>query len=88
MIAFDAGDPAELEMRSALCYATSFKCPVRLWHGSEETRSAAAARLTVERARAARLDVETAEVPGGHTSALPEETRRAMAFFASRGGPG
>ena len=84
MIAFDTKDPAEFEMRSALCYATSFKCPLRLWHGSEEKRAELPASLTVERAKAAGLDVATAAVSGGHMTALPEELARSIAFFRER----
>jgi dipeptidyl aminopeptidase/acylaminoacyl peptidase len=81
MIVFDSHDPAEFEMRSALCYATSFKCPVRIWHGLEETRASLPARLTTDRARQAGLDVETKAFPGGHNTALPEEIAAAIDFF-------
>ena len=56
-IRFDAGDPLEFDMRSAVCFAESFKCPVLMLHGSGEGGSEAAVRLTVERARAVGLDV-------------------------------
>ena len=83
MVCFDTADPAELEMRSAVCYAGSFKCPVRIWHGADEQRAEAPSRLTAERARTAGCDVMAATVPGGHSSALPEEIRRAIAFFGA-----
>ena len=85
MIVFDTKDPAEFEMRSALCYAGSFKCPLRLWHGSEEKRAEAPAAQMVERAKAAGLDVAAAAVAGGHMTALPEELARSVAFFRERG---
>jgi dipeptidyl aminopeptidase/acylaminoacyl peptidase len=81
MICFDTSDPREFQMRSALSYATSFKCPVRIWHGEEEHRQDGPARLTATRARTSRLDVEAATVPGGHMTALPEEIARSLAFF-------
>jgi dipeptidyl aminopeptidase/acylaminoacyl peptidase len=88
MLRFDPKNRREYEMRSAVCFATSFKCPVRLWHGTEETRAVEPARLTVERARAAGLDVATAALPGAHSTALPGEIARAIAFFSGNGRAG
>lgn len=82
-IRFDAAEPGEFDMRSALCFATSFKCPLLMLHGSEETRSEAALRLTAERASAAGLTVRHDIVKGGHTSAIPAESAEALRFFAS-----
>jgi dipeptidyl aminopeptidase/acylaminoacyl peptidase len=70
-------------MRSPLSFASSFKCPLRIFHGSEEKRLASPGTLTAARARKAGLDVDAAAVPGDHFSALPEETRRSLAFFAT-----
>jgi dipeptidyl aminopeptidase/acylaminoacyl peptidase len=84
-IRFDAGDIREFEMRSAVCYATSFKCPVLMMHGTGEAQMDASSSLTASRARAAGLQVESETVPGDHFSALPEETRRSLAFFARLG---
>lgn len=81
-IRFDPADPREFEMRSAACYAGSFKCPVLMLHGSEETRSEDAIRLTAARAKAKGLDVRHGVVPGSHTSALPAETAESLGFFA------
>jgi dipeptidyl aminopeptidase/acylaminoacyl peptidase len=83
MICFDASRPREFEMRSALSFASSFKCPVRLFYGSEEKRLGSPAELTASRASDAGLDVRAAAIPGDHFSALPEETRRSLAFFAA-----
>ena len=83
MIAFDTGSPREFQMRSPLCFATSFKCPVRIFYGSEEKRMAGPSQLTAVRAREAGLNVEAAAVAGDHFSSLPEETERALVFFAS-----
>ena len=81
MLRFDPRDAREFEMRSAACFATSFKCPARIFFGRQETRLAGPAKLTAERARAAGLDVEAAAIEGDHFSALPEEIQRSMAFF-------
>jgi hypothetical protein len=32
---FDTSDPREIQLRSPLAYAGSFKCPLRIYHGSE-----------------------------------------------------
>jgi dipeptidyl aminopeptidase/acylaminoacyl peptidase len=85
MVRFDTADEREFEMRSAVCFAASFKCPVRIFHGSAETRLKPASVLTAERARKAGLDVETASIPGDHFSALPEEIHRSMIFFNGLG---
>jgi dipeptidyl aminopeptidase/acylaminoacyl peptidase len=84
-IRFDAGDIREFEMRSAVCYATSFKCPVLMLHGAREARMDAPSDLTASRAKVAGLKVESTVVPGDHFSALPEEIRRSLAFFAKLG---
>lgn len=84
-IRFDTSDPREFEMRSAVCYATSLKCPLLIQHGTEETRSTQMSELTLSRARAAGLPIEYAPVRGDHFSALPEETMRSLAFFAKLG---
>ncbi|WP_152047196.1 alpha/beta hydrolase family protein [Aureimonas psammosilenae] len=80
-IRFDASDPQEFELRSALCFAQSFKCPVLMLHGSAETRSEDAIRLTADRAKAKGLDVRHGIVPGDHTSSIPEETAQSLRFF-------
>ncbi len=82
-IRFDAEDPREFDMRSAVCFAESFKCPLLLLHGSAEHGSDAAVRLTVERARAAGLSVRRGVIEGNHTSAIPGEAAESLRFFAS-----
>lgn len=78
---FDIQNPRELQMRSPLAYATSFKCPVRLYYGDQEP---VLAPLSEELARAAQtggLDVQAAVVPGNHFTALQPALRRAIEFF-------
>ncbi len=84
-IRFDSSDPREFEMRSAVCYAASFKCPMLIQHGTDEARSKGMSELTAGRANAAGLHVDYAPVRGDHFSALPEETMRSLAFFARLG---
>jgi dipeptidyl aminopeptidase/acylaminoacyl peptidase len=80
-IRFDADDPQEFDMRSPVCFAGSFKCPVLMLHGSKEMNSDHIVRLTVSRARAAGLDVRRAIVEGDHSSAIPGESAEALRFF-------
>lgn len=84
-IRFDSSDPREFEMRSAVCYAASFKCPVLIQHGAAEAGLRDMSMLTVRRAKAAGLPVDHAIIGGDHFSALPEETMRSLAFFARLG---
>lgn len=84
-IRFDVSNPREFEMRSAVCYATSFKCPLLIQHGTLETRSREMSELTVSRARTASLSIDYAPARGDHFSALPEETIRSLSFFAKLG---
>ncbi|MDQ0393846.1 alpha/beta hydrolase family protein [Labrys monachus] len=81
-IRFDAGDIREFEMRSAVCYATSFKSPVLMLHGAAERQMDGSADLTTRRARSAGLEVDSISVPGDHFTAIPQETARSLAFFA------
>jgi dipeptidyl aminopeptidase/acylaminoacyl peptidase len=82
-IRFNTTDSLEFDMRSAACFAESFKCPVLLLHGSGEHGSDAAIRLTVERAKAVGLNVQRGVINGDHTSAIPGESIESLRFFAS-----
>jgi len=78
---FDPAVPKEVEMRSAIVYAESFKCPVRIFCGNREPYFQQENRATAQLAQARGLDVEAISVPGDHYSAVPEEINRAIAFF-------
>jgi dipeptidyl aminopeptidase/acylaminoacyl peptidase len=80
-IRFDDNNPREFEMRSALCYAHSFKCPLLVMHGSQEGHFDDRAGRLVKRARSAGVSIEATTLPGGHTSALPAEIERSLHFF-------
>ena len=82
-IRFDAKNPREFDMRSAICFAASFKCPILMLHGSEEHHSDMAIRATVERAKSAGLRAHRGVIDGNHTSAIPGETAESLRFFAS-----
>jgi dipeptidyl aminopeptidase/acylaminoacyl peptidase len=80
-IRFDDSNAHEFEVRTALCYAHSFKCPVRVLHGTEESHFNDRADLLVARARAAGTRIEADLVTGNHTSALPAEIEQSIQFF-------
>lgn len=81
-VRFDASAPREFDMRSAACFAESFKCPVLMLHGTKERGAEDAVRLTAKRAKAAGLSVHHAIVDGDHSSAIPGESAEALKFFA------
>ncbi len=81
IIPYAPGDPAELRMRSALVFATSFKCPTRMFWGDEESGVGEGNRAAANRAKSAGLDVEAIEVPGDHHTMVVPASARAIAFF-------
>lgn len=86
IVVFDRSDPREIELRSALAFAGTFSCPMRLLYGDDEAIFAADAAKLAERARASKLDVAAIGVPGNHFTAVPREIAEALRFFASLGG--
>ena len=82
-VPFDLADAREVEMRSAVCFASGFRCPVLMSHGDRETRSSAAIDLTVARATAGGQRAEHRVVPGDHMGSIPAGIREALRFFAS-----
>lgn len=80
-IRFDDENSHEFEVRTALCYAQSFKCPVRVVHGTDESHFNDRAGLLASRARSAGVRIETDTVTGNHTSALPAEIAQSIRFF-------
>jgi dipeptidyl aminopeptidase/acylaminoacyl peptidase len=82
LVVFDRSDIREYRLRSSVAYATSFRCPARLFYGEEETIWAESPnRRTAMLAREAGLDVAAVEVPGDHFSSVPRGLRESIAFF-------
>lgn len=81
IIPYAPGNPDELRMRSALVFATSFKCPTRMFWGNLEEEVGKANRATVRRAKAAGLDVAGIEVKGDHHTMLVPAIADAITFF-------
>jgi dipeptidyl aminopeptidase/acylaminoacyl peptidase len=78
---FDSSDVRELRLRSPVAYATSFKCPARLYLTGQDGPLVPGNRRTAMLAKQAGKDVEFVAVPG---DAFPEAVRRAVAFFESK----
>ncbi len=71
VVPFDTKDVREFQVRSPVAYAPSFKCPTRLYHGSQEYYFDDESRRTALLARGKGLDVEAVVVPGDHMSSVP-----------------
>ncbi|MBB4568364.1 alpha/beta hydrolase family protein [Rhizobium leucaenae] len=82
-IRFNAKNPREFQMRSPICYAHSFKCPLKVMQASEEGTLQARATLLSKRALAAGIKMELVTVQGNHNSALPGEIEQSIQFFKS-----
>lgn len=82
---FDAHDRQELQMRSALAYATSFKCPMRLIYGSQERLFIQQTNETAKRAKSKGMDVVAMEVQGDHFSSVDPAIELALTFFGTMG---
>jgi dienelactone hydrolase len=83
-VPFDRNNQLELQMRSPLAYARSFKCPLRMYYGDEEVLLQFSSQKTADKARAANLDVEAESVPGDHMSAVAPAMHKAIAFFRQK----
>ena len=82
-IRFNDKNPREFQMRSPVCYAHSFKCPLAVMHGSEEVHFVTRLGLLSKRAHAAGVKMSVDMFPGGHFTALPAEIDRSIQFFKS-----
>ncbi|HTU91765.1 MAG TPA: prolyl oligopeptidase family serine peptidase [Gemmataceae bacterium] len=84
LVPFDPNDQREFQMRSPLAFPGSFKCPVRLYYGSQEFLFASSSQKTAKLAKAAGLDVEAVSVPGDHFTMVEPAMRQAIAFFQQK----
>jgi dipeptidyl aminopeptidase/acylaminoacyl peptidase len=81
LVPFDPHDKVEFQMRSPLAFPASFKCPVRLYYGTEEFLFRSPSQKTATKARAANLDVEAISVPGDHMTSVEPAMRQCVGFF-------
>jgi dienelactone hydrolase len=80
-IPVDITNLRELQVRSPLAYAASFKCPARLYYGSEEPHLGPMSRRTASLAKARALNVEAIQVEGDHGTSVPPGIQQSIAFF-------
>jgi len=78
---FDTSNDEEYRIRSPLDFATSFRCPTRLYYGSQEDWAVQSTTQTASRAKAAGNDVEAVQVPGDHFSSVPSAAAESIVFF-------
>jgi dipeptidyl aminopeptidase/acylaminoacyl peptidase len=78
---FDPDDEQEVVLRSPLAFATSFRCPVRAYHGTEELFFVKNTAKLAELASRAGLDVRAVPVPGDHMTHVAEAMQESIAFF-------
>ncbi len=81
-IPFDTTCKEEFVMRSPAAYAASFKCPVRLYFGTEEPWIMGSSSVqTAATAKGVGIDAKAVAVQGGHMSAVQGEMELAIRFF-------
>jgi dipeptidyl aminopeptidase/acylaminoacyl peptidase len=81
---FDLKNVREFQMRSPVAYAASFKCPVRLYYGSQESFFAPPSQRTAVLAKEKGLDVEAVSVPGDHHSSVAPAMKQSIEFFKQK----
>jgi len=84
VVPFDKSNLREYRMRSPIAFATSFKCPVRMYYGSVELFFGPLSRHMATLAKQKNLDVEAIQVPGNHFTAVPAAMLKSIAFFRSK----
>ena len=81
LVPFAKMDKREFQMRSPLAFPRSFKCPVRIFYGSEEMFFAASSKKTALKAKAGQIDVEAISVPGDHFTSVAPAINLCITFF-------
>jgi dienelactone hydrolase len=71
LVAFDRRDVREFQLRSPLAYATSLKCPARVYAPAGDAEAEAAAQELAQRAKGKAIDAEAESVPVPRPSATP-----------------
>jgi formylglycine-generating enzyme required for sulfatase activity/dienelactone hydrolase len=86
---FDKSDPREIQMRSPIAYAGSFKCPLRMFYGTgEDSFFGLMSRRAAVLAKKAGLDVEALAIEGDHGSHVGRAMPQSIAFFSKNSPPG
>jgi hypothetical protein len=84
-VVFDRNNARELQVRSPLAYAGSFKCPARLYYGSDEIQLRLTTERTAEIARQHGIDVEAVQNEGDHISHVPASIQQSIELFRQHG---
>jgi dienelactone hydrolase len=81
-VVFDRMDLRELQVLSPLAYATSFKCPARLYYSTEASiLYSLPSQRTASVAKEAGLDVEAIMIEGNHISHVAPAMKQSILFF-------
>jgi len=83
-VPFDPNDLREFQIRSPIAFATSFRCPARLYYGTTERFFAPLTQRLAHLASANGQDVLAVSVPGDHMSHVVESMRQSIEFFRAR----
>jgi hypothetical protein len=84
-VRFDLSDPRELQVRSALAYAASFKCPARLYYSHQAWEHMhRTSQRTAEVAKERGLDIEAILVEGNHFSMVQPAMKQSIEFFGAK----
>ena len=82
---FDRRDRREIQLRSPIAFASSFKSPLRMYYGTAEAGFfALMSRRTAALARQGGLDVEAIPVEGDHGSHVAQAMLASIAFFRAQ----
>src|SRR5258708_12157947 len=80
-VPFDYRDARELQLRSARAYAASFKCPARLFYGTEEKHFPLSPQPTATPPRQPGPDVQPTAFNAVHTSPTHPQIQMPTNFF-------
>jgi dipeptidyl aminopeptidase/acylaminoacyl peptidase len=80
---FDKTDARELQLRSPLAYAASFKCPARIYYATKDHFVLTSER-TAALAKEKGLRVEAVKLEGDHGSIVPEAIKQSILFFEGK----
>ena len=81
-VVFDQTDLRELQVRSPLAYAYSFKCPTRIYYSTQASYLFQYPSIrTAELAKERGLDVEAILIEGSHFSHVAQAMKQSIEFF-------
>jgi formylglycine-generating enzyme required for sulfatase activity/acetyl esterase/lipase len=80
-VPFDSNDPRETLLRSPIAYASSFKCPARIYYAADSKGSRFGNLRMAALAKKRGLDVEAVEIEGNHVTHVRPAMMQSIAFF-------